>query len=54
MRRTFATLSREAGVPDIDIMAAGGWATKQMLDYYDMHHHAMEGKAAITLSRYLE
>lgn len=53
LRRTFATLSREAGVPDIDIMAAGGWTTKQMLDYYDMHHHAMEGKAAITLSQYL-
>ena len=27
---------------------------KQMLSYCDMHHHAMEGKAAITLSQYLE
>lgn len=27
---------------------------KKILDCYDTHHHAMEGKAAITLSRYLE
>ncbi len=52
LRRTFATLSRESGVADIDIMTARGWAIKQMLDYYDIHHHAMEGKTAITLSQY--
>ncbi len=53
LRRTFATLSREAGVPDQDIMAAGGWAHKQMLDYYDMTHRAVQGKATNTLSQYL-
>ena len=51
MRRTFATLSREVGVPDPDIIAAAGWVDDTMLDYYDTHRHAMEGKAAITLSQ---
>lgn len=36
LRRSFCTLSRDAGVEDRDIMASGGWASKQMLDYYDM------------------
>lgn len=53
LRRTFATLSREAGVPDQDIIAAAGWADDTMLNYYDMHHHAIQGKAANTLSQYL-
>ena len=53
LRRTFATLSREAGVPDEDIMAAGGWAHKQMLDYYDMIHHALKGEATNILTDYL-
>lgn len=54
LRRTFATLSREAGVPDHDIIAAAGWVDDTMLNYYDMHHHAIQGKATSTLSRYLE
>ena len=33
LRCTFATISWKAGVADIDIMAAGGWTTEQMLDY---------------------
>ena len=38
---------------DEDIMAAGGWAHKQMLDYYDMTHQALKGKATNTLTDYL-
>lgn len=53
LRRTFATLSREAGVPDKDILAAGGWSDRAMLDYYDMDHHALQGIATDTLSHYL-
>ncbi|WP_295729161.1 tyrosine-type recombinase/integrase [uncultured Bifidobacterium sp.] len=53
LRRTFATLSREAGVPDPDIIAAAGWVDDTMLNYYDMHHHAIQGKATNTLSQYL-
>ncbi|OZG49809.1 tyrosine-type recombinase/integrase [Bombiscardovia coagulans] len=53
LRRTFATLSRDAGVDDKDIMAAGGWTSSDMLDYYDMHSRALNGTATTTLSAYL-
>jgi len=44
------TLSRETDVPDPDIIAAAGWVDDTMLNYYDIHHHAIQGKAAITLN----
>lgn len=53
MRRTFCTLSRDAGVPDRDIMAAGGWNSPQMLDYYDMSRRGLNGKAGDGLQDYL-
>lgn len=53
LRRTFCTLSRDAGVPDRDIMAAGGWNSPQMLDYYDMARRGLDGRAGDGLQDYL-
>lgn len=53
LRRTFCTLSRDAGVPDRDIMAAAGWSSPQMLDYYDMARRGLNGKAGDGLQRFL-
>ncbi|NMN02758.1 tyrosine-type recombinase/integrase [Bifidobacterium panos] len=53
LRRTFCTLARDAGVPDRDIMAAGGWNSPQMLDYYDMARRGMNGEATEALQEYL-
>lgn len=53
LRRTFCTLSRDAGVPDRDIMSAGGWNSPQMLDYYDMSRRGLNGKAGDGLQDYL-
>lgn len=53
LRRTFCTLSRDAGVPDRDIMAAGWWNSPQMLDYYDMSRRGLNGKAGDGLQDYL-
>lgn len=53
LRRTFCTLSRDAGVPDRDIMAAAGWNSPQMLDYYDMSRRGLNGKAGDGLQDYL-
>lgn len=41
LRRTFCTLALDAGVSEPDIMAAGGWSTREMVDYYDMEHRGM-------------
>lgn len=53
LRRTFCTLSRDAGVPDRDIMAAGGWNSQQMLDYYDMARRGLDGNAGDGLQDFL-
>ena len=53
LRRTFCTLSRDAGVPDSQIMAMGGWHSAQMLDYYDMAAHSRRGQAGQSLQNYL-
>lgn len=53
LRRTFCTLSRDAGVPDSQIMAMGGWHSTQMLDYYDMAAHGRRGQAGQSLQNYL-
>ena len=53
LRRTFCTLARDAGVSDRDIMAAGGWNSPQMLDYYDMARRGMNGEATEALQEYL-
>lgn len=54
LRRTFCTLSRDAGVPDVDIQASGGWSSRRMLDYYDMGRRALASTAPEDLQRYLE
>lgn len=53
LRRTFCTLSRDAGVPDAQIMAMGGWHSVEMLDYYDMAAHGRRGQAGQSLQNYL-
>lgn len=40
-------------VPDRDIMAAAGWNSPQMLDYYDMSRRGLNGKAGDGLQDYL-
>lgn len=53
LRRTFATLARDAGVPDRDIMASGGWHSPQMLDYYDMGRRGARSSAPRCVEDYL-
>lgn len=53
LRRTFATLARDAGVPDRDIMASGGWHSPQMLDYYDMGRRGARSSAPRRVEDYL-
>lgn len=53
LRRSFCTLSRDAGIPDKDIMAAGGWKTPQMLEYYDMSARSMSGIVGNGLQEFL-
>lgn len=50
LRRTFATLAREHGVPDLEIMASAGWATPMMIDYYDMARLSVTNKATNVVS----
>ena len=52
-RRSFCTLSSDAGVPDSQIMAMGGWHSPHMLDYYDMATHGRRGQAGQSLQNYL-
>lgn len=49
----YATEIDVNGVPDRDIMAAGGWSSPQMLDYYDMSRRGLNGKAGDGLQDYL-
>ncbi|WP_160118297.1 tyrosine-type recombinase/integrase [Bifidobacterium moukalabense] len=54
LRRTFCTLSRDAGIPDRDVMAAGGWNSPRMLDYYDMARRGLNGAAGNGLRDFLQ
>lgn len=54
LRRTFATLAREEGVPDIQIMASGGWSSREMVDYYDMGRLSVTDNATVTVTKALE
>lgn len=54
LRRTFVTLARDAGIPDRDIMASGGWANLTMLDYYDRERTSVERHAGVALSAWIE
>lgn len=53
LRRTFATLARDAGVPDSEIMATGGWSSTAMIDYYDMGRRGMRSGAGDALDAFL-
>lgn len=53
LRRTFATLARDAGVDDRDIMATGGWSSQHMLDYYDMGRRGSSSSAPGALERFI-
>lgn len=53
LRRTFVTLARDAGIPDRDIMASGGWTNPSMLDYYDRERVSVERHAGVALSAWL-
>ena len=53
LRRTFVTLARDAGIPDRDIMASGGWTNPSMLDYYDRERISVERHAGVALSAWL-
>ena len=53
LRRTFCTLSRDAGIPDRDIMASAGWSSPHMLDYYDMGRRAAKAAVGDALDSYI-
>lgn len=53
LRRTFCTLSRDAGIPDRDIMASAGWSSPHMLDYYDMGRRAAKAAVGDALDGYI-
>lgn len=53
LRRSFCTISRDAGVPDRDIMASGGWTSPYMLDYYDMQRAAVDRNASTPLTDFI-
>lgn len=50
LRRTFATEARRQKVPDRDIMASGGWSTREMIDRYDMNRLAVENVASAAVT----
>lgn len=54
MRRTFATLALDAGVPPRDIMASGNWTAEQMLRFYDRERAAVDRHAGISLAAWLD
>lgn len=53
LRRTFATEARCQGVPDREIMASGGWSTREMIDRYDMGRLAVDNNASRTVENAL-
>jgi integrase/recombinase XerD len=53
LRRSFVTFARDLGVSDIDIMAATGHRTVEMLDVYDRGRRQHEAAASLAISRSL-
>lgn len=53
-RKTMATISRNAGVPDREIIAAAGWKTPAMLGYYDGGKETLQTNAAMQLAAFLD
>ena len=54
LRRSFATTARSQRVPDREIMASGGWSTREMLDRYDMNRLAVENAASVAVAESLK
>lgn len=54
LRRTFCTLAVDAGVPERDIMAAGGWTTSDMVGYYDMQARSITQQAGDAVAGILD
>lgn len=53
-RKTMATISRNAGVPDREIIAAAGWKSPAMLGYYDGGKETLQSNAAMQLAAFLD
>lgn len=53
-RKTMATLSRNAGIPDREIIAAAGWSTPAMLQYYDGGKDTLQLNAARQYAVFLD
>lgn len=54
LRRSFVTEARRRKVPDREIMASGGWSTREMLDRYDMNRLAVENTASVAVAESLK
>ena len=54
LRRSFATEARRRKIPDREIMASGGWSTREMLDRYDMNRLAVENTASVAVAESLK
>lgn len=54
LRRTFCTLSLDAGVSPRDIMASANWHSAQMLQRYDCERAAVDRQAGVRLSEWLD
>lgn len=53
-RKSMATISRNAGVPDREIIAACGWANAAMLEFYDGGKDTLQANAAMQLAAFLD
>lgn len=53
-RKTVATLSRNAGIPDREIIAALGWLSPSMLGYYDGGKETLQQNHALALSVFID
>lgn len=53
LRRTFCTLSLDAGIAPRDIMASANWSGMQMLRRYDCERAAVDRQAGVALEAWL-
>jgi integrase/recombinase XerD len=53
-RKTMATLSRNAGIPDREIQAAGGWSDSRMVSYYDGGKETLQANATTALTVFID
>jgi integrase len=50
MRHTFATLGQDAGVSLRDMQSSGGWASADMVGYYDRNPNAIQRNASHSIA----